>query len=59
MALFTGSGRGMGRQNILQSASRGASLVVNYAKAADAAQRVASEFESMGSKAIAIKGDVS
>ena len=59
VALVTGSGRGMGRQNALELASRGASLVINYAKSADAAQKVVSEIEALGSKAVAIKGDVS
>ena len=59
IALVTGSGRGMGRQNSLELAGRGASLVINYAKSADAAQKVVSEIEALGGKAVAIKGDVS
>ena len=59
VALVTGSGRGMGRQNALELAKHGASLVINYAKSADAAEKVVSEIEALGSKAIAIKGDVS
>ncbi|CAF9922674.1 MAG: Elsinochrome reductase 1 [Heterodermia speciosa] len=59
VALVTGSGRGMGRQNALELAARGASLVVNYAKSASAAEKVVSEIEALGAKAIAIKGDVS
>lgn len=59
VALVTGSGRGMGRQNALELAARGASLVINYAKSASAAEKVVSEIEALGAKAIAIKGDVS
>ena len=59
VALVTGSGRGMGRQNALELAARGASLVINYAKSASAAEKVVSEIEALGAKAIAIQGDVS
>ena len=59
VALVTGSGRGMGRQNALELASRGASLVINYSRAADAAEAVVREIEALGSRAIAIAADVS
>lgn len=59
VALVTGSGRGMGRQNALELASRGASLVINYSRAADAAEAVVHEIEALGSRAIAIAADVS
>lgn len=59
VALVTGSGRGMGRQNALELASRGASLVINYAKSAGAAEKVVSEIQGKGGKAVAIKADVS
>lgn len=59
VALVTGSGRGMGRQNALELASRGADLVINYSRAADAAEKVVAAIEKMGRKAIAIKADVS
>ena len=59
IALVTGSGRGMGRQNALELASRGASLVINYSRAADAAQAVVREIEALGSRAIAIAADMS
>ena len=49
----------MGRQNALELASRGASLVINYSKAAEPAEKVVKEIESLGQKAIAIKADVS
>ena len=59
VALVTGSGRGMGRQNALELASRGASLVINYAKSGGPAEKVVSEIRGMGGKAVAIKADVS
>ena len=59
VALVTGSGRGMGRQNAIELASRGANLVINYSRAAGPAEEVVAEIEKLGSKAIAIKADVS
>ncbi|KAI4199191.1 MAG: hypothetical protein LQ350_004747 [Teloschistes chrysophthalmus] len=59
VALVTGSGRGMGRQNAIELAKRGASLIINYAKSASAAEKVVSEIEAQGAKAIAFKADVS
>ena len=59
VALVTGSGRGMGRQNALELASRGASLVINYSRAADAAEAVVHDIEALGSRAIAIAADMS
>ncbi len=59
VALVTGSGRGMGRQNALELASRGASLVINYSRSSEAAAAVVKEIEALGSRAIAIAADVS
>lgn len=59
VALITGSSRGMGRQNAIELASRGASIVVNYANSASSAENVVREIESLGQKAISIKADVS
>ena len=59
VALVTGSSRGMGRQNALELASRGASLVICYTSSAAAAEAVVKDIESLGSRAIAIKADVS
>lgn len=49
----------MGRQNALELASRGASLVINYSRAADAAANVVRDIEALGSRAIAIAADMS
>ena len=59
IALVTGSGRGMGRQNALELASRGASVVINYSRASAPAAAVVKEIEALGSRAIAIAADVS
>lgn len=59
VALVTGSGRGMGRQNAIELASRGASLVINYSRASAPAAAVVREIEALGSSAIAIAADVS
>jgi len=59
VALVTGSGRGIGRGMALELASRGASVVINYAKSADRAQEVVKEIVKLGTKAVAIKADVS
>ena len=59
VALVTGSSRGMGRQNALELASRGASVVICYTSSVAAAEAVIKDIESIGSRAIAIKADVS
>ena len=59
VALVTGSGRGMGRQNALELASRGAALVINYSRASAPADAVVREIEALGSRAIAIAAEVS
>ncbi|KAL3418616.1 versicolorin reductase (tetrahydroxynaphthalene reductase) [Phlyctema vagabunda] len=59
VALVTGSGRGIGRGIALELGQRGASIVVNYANASKEAEELVREIEEAGSKAIAIKADVS
>jgi tetrahydroxynaphthalene reductase len=59
VALITGSGRGMGRQNALELASRGADIVINYSSSAASAEAVVASIISMGRRAIAIQADIS
>jgi len=59
VALITGFGRGLGAGIALELGKRGASVVVNYAHSASAADKVVTEIESFGSKAVAIQADVS
>ena len=58
VALVTGSGRGMGRENALELARRGASVVINYSRASGPAETVIKEIQQIGSQGIAIKADV-
>jgi 3-oxoacyl-[acyl-carrier protein] reductase len=58
VALVTGSGRGIGRGIALELASKGASVVINYANTIKGAEEVVKEIEKLGSKGLAIKADV-
>ncbi|KAI7975235.1 hypothetical protein EIK77_003337 [Talaromyces pinophilus] len=58
VALVTGSGRGIGAAIAKQLGRLGAKVVVNYANASEAAEKVVSEIKSYGSDAVAFKADV-
>jgi len=58
VAIVTGAGRGIGKATALTLAREGANVVVNDIDG-KAAQQVATEIESMGRQALAIKADVS
>lgn len=49
----------MGRRNALELASRGASIIITYTHSLSAASSLIAEIESLGSRAIALKADVS
>ena len=59
VALVTGASRGLGAGIALDLGSRGASVVVNYAKSSSAAQKVVDSITAQGSKAVAIQADIS
>jgi 3-oxoacyl-[acyl-carrier protein] reductase len=59
IAVVTGASRGIGRAIALDFASKGATVVVNYQKNADAAQEVVSAITAQGGVALAVQGDVS
>ncbi|OYD67721.1 3-oxoacyl-ACP reductase [Rhodococcus sp. OK302] len=56
-AIVTGAGAGLGRAEALALAARGASVVVN--DIGSAAQDVVREIEALGSRGVAVTGDVS
>jgi len=59
-ALITGSSRGIGRAVALAFAREGAAFIgVHYGSNADAAHATIREIEALGSKAVAIKADLS
>ena len=58
VAIVTGAGRGIGKATAVTLAREGANVVVNDIDG-KAAQQVATEIESMGHQALAIKADVS
>lgn len=58
VAVVTGSGRGIGKEMALELAKRGANIVVNYANADQAAEKVVQQIKAMGRDAIAVKANV-
>lgn len=59
IAVVTGGSRGIGRGIALEFAKRGATVVVNYQKSADAANEVVAQISEAGGKALAVQADVS
>ncbi len=59
IALVTGAGRGIGRAIALELSRRGASVVLNYNKSAEAAESLSAEIQAVGGKAAIFQADVS
>jgi 3-oxoacyl-[acyl-carrier protein] reductase len=59
IAIVTGGSRGIGRGIALELAKRGATVIVNYQRNAEAAEEVAALIASEGGKALAVQADVS
>jgi 3-oxoacyl-[acyl-carrier protein] reductase len=59
VAVVTGASKGIGAGIAKSLAAEGASVVVNYASSKEGADRVVSEIQEKGGKAVAVKGDVS
>lgn len=58
VALITGAGRGLGAGVARELASRGAAVVLNYARSAKAALSVVADIEAHGGSAVAIQADI-
>lgn len=58
VALVTGGSRGIGRAISLELGRLGFTVIVNYARRADAAETVASEIVAAGGAALPVQGDV-
>ena len=56
VAVVTGGGRGIGRAICLGYAKEGADVIVNYASKDQPAREVVEMVQSMGRKAVAVKG---
>lgn len=59
IAVVTGGSRGIGRGIALELAKRGATVIVNYQRSAEAAEEVAAQITADGGKAQAVQADVS
>ncbi|MBN8634442.1 MAG: 3-oxoacyl-[acyl-carrier-protein] reductase [Anaerolineae bacterium] len=59
IAVVTGGSRGIGKAIALELAKRGATVVVNYQKNADAANEVVEAITASGGQALAVQADVS
>ncbi|MCJ1455551.1 hypothetical protein MMC28_005906 [Mycoblastus sanguinarius] len=59
VALVTGASRGIGAGIALELGARKASVIVNYVKGKDGADKIVEQIEALGSKAVAIQADVS
>jgi 3-oxoacyl-[acyl-carrier protein] reductase len=59
VAVITGGSRGIGKAIAISLSKKGAKIAVNYSSGADAADKVISEIEGMGGKAMKVKADVS
>jgi enoyl-[acyl-carrier protein] reductase III len=58
VALITGASRGIGRTLALALARDGASVVINYKKSADLAEKTREEIERLGGRAITVAADM-
>jgi 3-oxoacyl-[acyl-carrier protein] reductase len=59
VAVVTGASKGIGAAIAKALAAEGAAVVVNYASSKEGAEKVVSEITAIGSKAIAVQGNVS
>ncbi len=59
VAIVTGGSRGIGAAISKRLAKDGATVVVNYTRSAESADRVVAEIQSSGGKAVAVQADIS
>jgi 3-oxoacyl-[acyl-carrier protein] reductase len=59
VAVITGGSRGIGKAIAISLSKKGGKIAVNYSSGADAADKVISEIEGRGGKAMKVKADVS
>ena len=59
VCIVTGSSSGVGAATARLMASRGARVVINYARSADAAEAVAASCRELGGEALVCQADVS
>lgn len=57
-AVVTGAGTGVGRATALDLARKGCSVLINYSRSKDDAERTAAEVSALGVKGIAVQADV-
>ena len=57
-AVVTGASRGVGRATALALAKDGCSVLINYSRSREEAERTAEEVRALGAKAIRLPGDV-
>ena len=57
-AIVSGGGTGVGRATALELGRRGCSVVVNYSRSKEAAERTAAEVRALGVRAVAFRADV-
>lgn len=58
VALMTGASRGIGRAIAERLSRAGAAAVINYARNADDARKLAGEIATAGGRALAVQADV-
>ena len=57
-AVVTGGGTGVGRSTALELAKRGCSVLINYSRSKDDAEKTAADVSALGVKGLAVKADV-
>src|SRR5262249_54708963 len=59
VAVVTGASKGIGAEIAIELGAAGATVVVNYAKSREGADRVVAAIQKAGGKAVAVQADMS